>query len=316
MSGLTVVTGGSGFIGQHLARRLLDAGRPIRVLARRPDLLPPDIARRAEVVCGDVRDAAAVDQALAGADVVLHLAACARAWARDADEFQRVNVGAVETLVRTARRQGVRRLVHVSTVLTLKGTASNRVPTPYEETKLAGERIAEDSGLAVVVHPTRVFGPGPLNDANGVSRLIATYLSGRLVVRLDDSDVQANYVHVDDVAGGIVLAADSGECGAHYVLGGENLSVRELFDRVAALSGVRRTVYPVRPGLALAAATVAEGWGRLGGVAPITRAWVRSFLEDQRLNGERVPPGYCPLPLDDRLRATIEWLRQQKRYPS
>jgi nucleoside-diphosphate-sugar epimerase len=312
MSARILVTGASGFIGQHVTRQLLDSGRRVRVLARRPDLLPPDVASRAEICQGDIRDASAVDRALSGADVVLHLAACARAWSRDANEFRDVNIRAVTTLVQAARRHGTRRFVHVSTVLTLKGDAVARTPTPYEATKRAGDRIVEDSGMAVVVHPTRVFGPGPLNDANGVTRLIASYLGGGLVVRLNDHDVQANYVHVADVAAGIVLAADTGECGAHYVLGGENLSVRELLDRVAVLSGVRRPVHVVHPAIALAAVSVAEAWGRLGGDVPLTRGWVRSFLEDQRLNGEAAPPGYRPRPVDEGLRATIDWLRERR----
>lgn len=312
MSGIVVVTGASGFIGQHLTRRLLAGGaRRVRVLVRRPDRLPPDIASRAEITSGDIRDPAAVSQALAGADVVVHLAACAKAWSSDPQEFRQVNVDAVDLLVRSARDQSVRRLVHVSTVLTLPRCNGGRAPTRYEATKRLGERVAEESGLAVVVHPTRVFGPGPLNDANGVTRVIAAYLAGRLRVRLDDHDVQANYVHVDDVVSGIVLAADAGDAGSHYVIGGENMSVRGLLDRVAGLSGVQRRVLPVRPVLALAAATIIEVWGRVGGAVPITRDWVRLFLEDQRLNDEAAPPGYRPGQLDERLRDTIAWLRRR-----
>jgi nucleoside-diphosphate-sugar epimerase len=309
MSARVLVTGASGFIGQYVTRQLLDSGRRVRVLARRPDLLPPDMVGRVEICQGDIRDAAAVDRALIGADLVIHLAACARAWSRDANEFRDVNTRAVTTLVQASRRHGARRFVHVSTVLTLRGAPVGRTPTPYEATKRAGDRIVEESGIAVVVHPTRVFGPGPLNDANGVTRLIAAYLSGGLVVRLNDHDVQANYVHVADVAAGIVLAADTGECGTHYALGGENLSVRALLGRVAALSGVRRTVHVVNPAIALAAVSVAEAWGRFGGAVPLTRGWVRSFLEDQRLNGEAAPAGYRPRPVDEGLRDTIDWLR-------
>lgn len=313
MSGLTVVTGASGFIGRYVARQLLERGQAVRLLVRRPELLPPEIAARAQVIRGDIREAGSIDRALDGADRVIHLAACARAWSRDPSEFQAVNVDAVDRLVMAARRHRVHRIVHTSTILTLMRPPGGRRPTPYEATKLAGERIVEESGRGMVAHPTRVYGPGPLNDANGVTRLIEAYLRHRVVVRLDDDDVQANYVHVEDVARGLLLAADRGEPGAHYVLGGENVSVRELLERVAALSGVRRAVVPVPPKAALAVGLAAEAWGWIYGTAPITRRWVRCFLEDQRLNGEPTPPGYEARSLDDGLTMTIRWLRQRER---
>src|SRR2546427_596110 len=155
--------------------------------------------------------------AVRGAETVLHLAACARAWARDPAEFTAVNVHTVERLLESAHAAGVSRLVHVSTMLTLPpgrpapldGLAAR--PTPYEESKRAGERLVESYAAAgrhaVIVHPTRVYGSGPCNDANAVTRVIALYLRGRFRVRLDDGDVLASYVHAADVADGIRGAA-------------------------------------------------------------------------------------------------------------
>jgi nucleoside-diphosphate-sugar epimerase len=312
VSHTTLVTGATGFIGQHLLRRLLEEDARVRVLCRRPEALPGEVRARVEVVAGDLRDARVVRRSVEGVQTVLHLGACARAWSSDPHEFRAVNLDAVAELLEAAEREGVQRLVHVSTVLTLGLEAKRgRALTPYEATKLEGERLVEASPRAVIVHPTRVYGPGPLNDANGVTKVIAAYLGGRFRVRLADGDVQANYVHVRDVADGIVLAARRGRPGAHYVLGGENTSLRGLLSIVARLSGVRRWVYPLPPRVAVVAAGAVELCGRVIGQVPITRDWVRLFLEDQRVDTSVTDAelGHTPRGLEEGVRETLEWLR-------
>lgn len=320
MSRVTLVTGATGLIGGYVLRRGLDRGERIRVLVRRPDAIPDDVRRRVEVVAGDLRDAERVARAVRGARAVLHLAACARAWTRDPGEFHAVNVEAVERIVDAAEREAVERLVHVSTILTLpafrrapvNGAASN--PTPYEVTKRAGERRVEAyaaaGGHAVIVHPTRVYGPGPLTDANAVTRAILLYRTGRLRLRLADADALASYVHVEDVAEGIWLAAERGASGAHYVLGGENASFRELLDLVDDVTGTHRRTLELPPSWAVAIARAAEWWGRRGGEVPITPGWVRVLLEDRRVDVEpaRRALGYAPRALRAGLRQTIAWL--------
>lgn len=321
MSGLTVVTGATGFIGGHLVRQLVADGVHTRVLVRRPESLSAALRARVEVVRGDVRDAGTLVAAVRGAETVLHLAACARAWARDPAEFTAVNVHTVERLLESAHAAGVSRLVHVSTMLTLPpgrpapldGLAAR--PTPYEESKRAGERLVESYAAAgrhaVIVHPTRVYGSGPCNDANAVTRVIALYLRGRFRVRLDDGDVLASYVHAADVADGIRRAARAGRSGAHYVLGGENLSFRAFLDLVGEVSGVRRKVVALPRAAALAAGYAALLWGRLGGDVAITPGWVRVFLEHRPADVEpaRSDLGYAPRSARAGVAETVAWLR-------
>jgi farnesol dehydrogenase len=293
----------------------------VRVLCRRPERLDPGVAGRVEIVQGDIRDAAPIGAAVRGARIVLHLAACARAWSRDPNEFRDVNVRATRRLLAAAREAGVERLVHVSTLLTLPPYRPAPLrdgalePTPYEATKRAGERLVEDyaaAGLdAVIVHPTRVYGPGPLNDANGVTRMIGLYVAGRFRVRLADRDVLANYVHAADVAAGIVRAGERGRAGVHYVLGGaENVSLREFLEIVAELSGRRYRTVALPPSAALAVARAAELWARLGGGTSITTGWVRVFLEDRRVDitASREELGYRPRPLRAGVAETLRWL--------
>ncbi len=323
MSARVLVTGASGFIGSYLTRRLLSDDILVRVLVRNPAKLAPDVRDEVEVFQGDIANPdVAVLMARATEDVhtVYHLAACARAWSRDPNEFRRANVDAVNALLEAAARHGVTRLVHVSTVLTLTPhrhapvTGPAAQPTPYESTKSEGEHLVESYAAggrhAVIVHPTRVFGPGPLNDANGVTKAIALYVAGRLRVRLADHDVQANYVHADDVAEGMLRAAERGHNGAHYVLGGENASFREFLEIVSEIANVRRFTVPLPRGVAMSVARIAETWGRMGGTAPITRGWIRIFLEDRRVDSDpaRQDLGYRPRSLRDGLAGTIQWL--------
>jgi nucleoside-diphosphate-sugar epimerase len=316
MTDLTLITGATGFIGRHVARQYIREGARVRVLCRQPDLLECGTAAHAEIVRGDVRDPVTLRRATAGVRTVIHLAACARAWSRDPGEFTAVNRDAVAALLDAAANAGVERLVHVSTVLTLcLGDSAARRPTAYEATKLDGERLAESAGFAVVVHPTRVYGPGPLNDANGVTRLVEAYLAGRFRVRLADGDVLANYVHVEDVAAGIRSAAARGETPGHYVLGGENASMRELLAVVSRVGGVSRRVFAIPPRVGIALGGAAELLGRVGGRPPITRDWVRLFLDDQRVDIQptRRALGYDPRSLDRGIAETVAWLRREER---
>lgn len=325
MTRTTFVTGATGFIGQYVLRRLLAEPEPVRVLARRPDLLPADIRRRLEVVVGDVRDRDALARGVAGAHTVLHLAACARAWTPHPEDFTSVNVDAVRALLELAAAENVARLVHVSTILTLPPfrpapvNGRSQLATPYERSKREAESLVEAYAAAghhaVIVHPTRVYGPGPLHDANGVTKAVALYLRGRLRVRLADGNVLGNYVHADDVAAGIILAAARGRRGAHYVLGGENASFRDLLDLATRLTGIRRMVLPLPPAAALTVARAAEVWGHLTGHCPITQSWVRVFLEDRRADIAPAREDLCyqPRPLAKGLRETLAWLARNGR---
>ena len=325
MKGLALVTGGTGFIGRYLVRRLVEAGTPVRVLARCPDRVPRELRGSLEIVTGDIRDSAAVERAVSGVTTVFHLAACAQVWSSDPREFAHVNVRAVESLLEHAAGHCVERLVHVSTILTLPpyraapGNGRSPSQTVYEATKSAGERLVEAYAArghhAVIVHPTRVYGPGPLHDANAVTKAISLYLKGWLRLRLADRDALGSYVHADDVANGIMLASRYGRSGAHYVLGGENTSFRGFLELVAEMTGVHRRVLALPPGIGMAIGRAAELWGRLGGRVPITQGWVRTLLEDRRvtLDREREDLCYAPRSLRAGLATTLRWLANGQR---
>lgn len=232
MEGTVVVTGASGFIGRSLCRELLN--RDLTVIGTTRSNSPPPLGiewRRA-----DVTDRHAVMAALEDADYVFHLAGIGLVDGTPA-EVQEVNVGGTRNVVEAARNGDCKRLVFTSTAGTRhrpgrEPATEEDVATPvgaYQESKLAAERVVreyvEDGGDAVVTHPTSVFGPG---DPRLTPKLIGLVDSNVPVYLPGGGSV----VSVGDVASGLVAAAERGDCGEHYVLGGENLTFEAMLETI------------------------------------------------------------------------------------
>ena len=264
-----LVTGASGFIGTHVVAALAAAGHEVRAFDRRA---PAEVPAGVETVAGDVRDADALARAAQGCDAVFHLAALysyARAHAR---AMQAVNVEGTRAVLDAAARSGVRRVVHTSSCATC-GPVAGRAATeadeppgwelavPYKRTKLEGERLALDAardGLdVVVVNPTTPVGPGDRRPTP-TGKMVADVARGRARAYL--SGAALNVVAVEDVAAGHLRAFEHGRSGERYLLGGENLSLREVFAIVARAAGRR----PPRIGVPWA---LAHGAARVGDAA-------------------------------------------------
>ena len=249
---LSLVTGGCGFIGRHLVQMLCARGERVRVF----DLRPADRLASAEAVDyqqGDIADSVAVDRAMTGVERVYHLAANPNLWARDERDFARVNhLGTVNVLA-AAERHRPERVVYTSTESILagqrRGAASGRMidessavrvedmPGSYCRSKFLAERAALEAagrGLpVVVVNPTLPVGPGD-GLLTPPSRMLLDFLNGRTPAYLE---TEINMIDVRDAALGHLLAADRGEVGRRYILGGENLSMSALLSVLEELSG-------------------------------------------------------------------------------
>jgi dihydroflavonol-4-reductase len=265
-----LVTGASGFIGSAVVRALLTAGYPVRVLLEpgRDDANVDglDIDR----IDGDVRDPSTVNAAVEGVDTVFHLAAIYRFWARDPEVFYDVNVGGTMNVLRAARRAACRRVVYTSTVATLGVAEHGQLASEgstvhfehlfghYKRSKYLAEHEvlrAGASGLPVVlVHPTFPVGEGD-TAPTPTGRTIVEFLNGRIPAYVDTA---LNVVHVDDVARGHVLASERGQLGRSYILGGENMSLREMLRALADLSGLPAPRVRVSPALVLPIVRTAE----------------------------------------------------------
>jgi dihydroflavonol-4-reductase len=265
-----LVTGGAGFIGGHLVQLLLARGERVRVLEL-PGLGLSRLTRApVEVVQGDIRDRAIVDKAVRDCREVYHLAANPRLWTQRRGEFRQVNyLGAVNVL-EAALAAGARRVLHTSTesILTCARQTGpiaegQRVTLrdavgPYCRSKLLAEqyalRLARRGAPVLVVNPTLPVGPGDYG-RSPPTQMMLDFCRGR---RREYLDAELNLIDVRDVAEGMVRAMERGRPGRRYLLGHENLSIREVFARLARLTGLPEPRWRVPYAVALTAAYVSE----------------------------------------------------------
>ena len=252
------VTGANGFIGSQVVRELLRRGREVVALAGRDvdDANLHGVPVKAREL--DLLDPASVRAGLAGCDSVIHTAACYAFWLPDPRDFYRVNVDGTRHVLDAARELGLHRMVYTSTGATLS-PAGPGFPGHYRESKAQGERLVLEAAAqgfpAVVVHPTTVLGPGDRRPTP-TGTLIVHFLARRMKAFLE---MQQNVVHVEDVAAGHVLALERGAPGEHYVLGGENLSMRALLELLAEITGIPAPRFALPNSLVLALG-VANEW--------------------------------------------------------
>ncbi len=320
----TFMTGATGFIGGRLAGELSRRGGELVVLRREGPVCPVSGLPGVETVTGDILDLRSLETAMAGCGSVYHLAGYAKNWANDPATFTRVNVDGLCNILEAARRSGVRRVVWTSSAVT--PGPSNGTPvtestlrehsfyTPYEASKYAAEQRVREftgSGLEVVtVNPSRVFGPGVLNEGNSVTRMIALTLAGRFRFIPGDGEAVGNYAFVEDVVNGMILAMEHGRPGERYILGGENVSYNEFFRTVSLVSGRRRKMFHLPRGLAMTFSRFEEFRSVLGGHPLITPGWMRTFLGNWEVSVEksRRELGYETTPFADAVGKTVRWL--------
>ena len=197
---------------------------------------------------------------------------------------------------------------------------TQRYFTEYEATKVAAERevlaLAAEGFPVVIVNPTRVYGPGHLTEGNALSRLIDDYDRGRVPVLLNRGVNVGNYVLVDDVVAGHLLAMERGRPGERYILGGENVSLKEFFRTIDRVSGKRHLQLPILGFSPLVFAWLQQKRAEWFGVYPrITPGWVKTFLVDWAFSSEKAERelGYVRTPLEQGIRVTYEWLLRTRK---
>ncbi len=325
MNASTIVTGGAGFIGSHLVRKLLDRGERVRVIERpgaETGHLPPAV----EIVSADIRDREAVSNAIQGARYVYHLAANPNLWARDRREFDAVNHQGTIHVLDAALEAGAERIVHTSTesILTCArqtGPIAENVSItlddavgPYCRSKLLAENAAMERARSgkpvVVVNPTMPVGPGDRGPSPPM-RLIRDFCQGRLPARMDCT---LNLIDVRDVAEGLIRAMDRGEPGRRYLLGGDNLTLVGMLGILSELTGIPvprwRVPYPVGLGVAY----LSEFWAdHVSGHPPkATITGVRLTRRTMHFDASRslTALGLTPRPARESLSEAVDWLRQ------
>src|SRR5215471_6133551 len=275
----TLVTGASGFLGSHVTRQLVSRGEDVRVLLR------PSSTNRAiadlslEYVTGDLRDPASVARAMQGARRVFHVAADYRLWARRKQDIYDSNVGGTKHLLEAAERAGVSQFIYTSTVATI---AVDRPQHPdeftearleemvghYKRSKWQAERIVLDAAKqgfpAIVAMPTTPVGPWDWKPTP-TGKIILDFLNGKMPGYVETG---LNFVGVEECAAGHLLISDKGKIGERYLLGGENLTLKEVLDRLAKITGFAAPKLKIPHGLALGVAYANTAFSRLLGREP------------------------------------------------
>lgn len=321
-----LVTGASGFLGSAVVRRALDKGLRVRALVR------PSSPRRnleglpVRVVVGDMRDCAAMEQALAGVRYLFHVAADYRLWAPDAEEIVRTNTAGTEAVMQAAQRCGVERIIYTSSVATLKVAGATAPVTEeaaltadeaigaYKRSKVLAERlvekmVAEDGLPAVIVNPSTPIGPRDVRPTP-TGRIILEAATGKIPAFVDTG---LNLAHVDDVAEGHFLALERGVVGERYILGGQNVSLQQMLKDIAALSGRRAPTVQLPRWPLYPIAYVAEVAARFTGREPfitvdgLHMSRYQMFFSSEKAQREL---GYQPRPYQEGLRDALAWFRE------
>ena len=272
-----LVTGATGFVGAAVARVLLREQWQVRVLARRGSDRRNLQSLDVEVFEGDLTDSTSLQRATQGCEGLFHVAADYRLGARDPMQLYRVNVEGTRNVLNAAQRSGVRRIVYTSSVATIgipadgtpgdeqSATSLENMIGHYKRSKYLAEeavREAAQGGLSVViVSPSTPVGPGDLKPTP-TGQLVLDAAAGRMPAYVDTG---LNIVHVDDVAAGHLLAYERGRAGERYILGGQDMSLREILQMIARLEGRSPPRVRLPYAVVLPIAYVAEGFARLSG---------------------------------------------------
>jgi len=325
-----LVTGATGFVGSAVARALLARGWDVRVLVR------PNSDRRnlqalaLELAEGDLTDAASLMQPLQGCQALFHVAADYRLGAPDPEQLYRVNVEGTRNILHACQAAAVPRIVYTSSVATMgipadgsSGTETTPVGLSdmighYKRSKFLAEQLVQEAARAgtsvVIVNPSTPVGPGDIKPTP-TGQMILDAAAGRMPAYVDTG---LNIVHVDDVAAGHLLAYERGRVGERYILGGQNMTLREILGEIARLVG-RKPPQVRLPRLAvLPIAYVAEAFARVtGGSTRVTVEGVRMARKRMFFSSDKAARelGYTWRPPVDALADAIRWLHEQGALP-
>jgi dihydroflavonol-4-reductase len=325
---LAFVTGATGFLGSHVARALAEQGAELRLLVRPTSDLSNIADLKADRVTGDLRDAASIQKAVAGCDVVFHVAADYRLWVRDPGEMYGSNVEGTRSLLEAARKQGVRRIVYTSSVATIGFTsglnhsnvADEESPAGiadmighYKRSKFMAEQVAVEAAKSrvdvVIVNPTTPIGERDIKPTP-TGRIVVDFLKRKFPAYVETG---LNLVDATECARGHIQALEKGRRGERYILGGENLTLKQILDRLAAITGLKSPTMKLPYVFAFATGVVDEMiTGRLLGREP--RATIdavrmgRKMMFVSSAKAER-ELGWRTVPVDGALRRSVEWFR-------
>src|SRR5579864_2548262 len=322
---LAFLTGATGFVGSHVARALAEQGAALRLLVR-PNSNKKNLDDlKADLVTGDLRDPISLEKGIAGCDVVFHVAADYRLWVRDPDEMYRANVQGTRAILAAARKNNVRRVVYTSSVATM-GFTSDGQPAdenspvslanmigPYKRSKFVAEQVAIEAARAgqdvVIVNPTTPVGERDIKPTP-TGRIVIDFLKKKFPAYVDTG---LNLVDVKECAHGHVAAFEKGRSGERYILGGEDLTLKQILDKLGNITGLPSPKIKLPYIFAFATGVIDETiTGRMLNKEP--RATIDAVRMGKKMmfatsaKAER-ELGWRIVPVHDALRRAVDWFR-------
>jgi dihydroflavonol-4-reductase len=322
---LAFVTGATGFLGSHVARVLSEQGAQLRLLVRPTSNLKNLEGLNAETATGDLRDAASLEKAIAGCDTVFHVAADYRLWVTDPNQMYRSNVEGTRAILNAARKNGVQRIVYTSSVATM-GFTSNGHPAdeespvslgemigPYKRSKFMAEQLALEAGRngmhVVTVNPTTPIGEQDVKPTP-TGRIVVDFLKRKFPAYVETG---LNLVDVRECARGHIAALEKGRPGERYILGGENLTLKQILDTLGKITGLPSPKIKLPYLFAFAAGVVDEAiTGRIlkreprATVDTVRMGKKKMFASSDKAEREL---GWKIVPVEDALRRAVDWFR-------
>jgi dihydroflavonol-4-reductase len=319
------LTGATGFVGHHVALALAAEGAQLRMLIRKTSNLANLEGLPGETYMGDLGEPESIRGGLEGCDAVMHVAADYRLWIRDPQSMYRVNVDGTRELLRMAREARVPRFVYTSSVATMHFRRDGLIvneDTPvsindmvghYKRSKFLAEQqaiaAAEDGQQVIILNPTTPIGPNDWKPTP-TGQIFVDFLNRRFPAYVDTG---MNLVDVAEVARAHVAALTRGKSGHRYILGGENLTLKQILDKMSAITGIPSPTVKIPFAVAATYAFFSE-WitGRIRGKEP------RATLEEVRMGRKKMYAssaraqqelGFCVVPVYPAMRAAIEWFR-------
>jgi len=323
----TLVTGATGFIGSAVARALVQKGRKIRVLVRREKYLDNLQGIDYEIAKGDINDPESLLNAMRGCNRVFHVAALYTMWTKNPAEVFKTNVDGTRNVLDAAFKSGVERVVYTSSVAAI-GHRPDGIPSdetvkwnlewvkdPYVTSKFQAKQVAEDyakKGLnVVIVCPSAPIGPGDIKPTP-TGQMIVDFLNGKTPFYFDGG---FDFVDVEDVAVGHLLAEEKGRVGETYILGGTNTFLKDMYQLLSKISGVKAPAFCIPHGLDLFAAWTLETIANLVTNAPplITLGGMRMVklppFHDHSKAAKEL--GYNPRPVEDTFKRAVDYFTQR-----
>lgn len=319
------VTGATGFLGTGLVNELVARGHQIHFLSRNPLKVNYFKNKNVRFFLGDVLDIVKIEEAMTGCDYVFHLAGCVKACTKKPDTFYQINVLGTKNVLETARKLSIKKTIITSTA-GIFGPSTDGIITEttirnidyfneYEKTKSQAEEIALEYARKgqniVIVNPTRIYGPGPLTESNIVTLLIKKYSEGKWRFVPGNGEAIGNYVYIDDVVQGHLLAMEKGKPGEKFILGSSNASYSDIICTIDNIQKRKHRIIKVPIFLVFTLTWIQVIVSNLFEKPPqVTSGWVKKFLNDWNTSNEKAMQvlGYKPTNLETGIKKTLNWL--------